>query len=247
MHNRLLTLGVLFGAIGLLQYHSIQFWQLFTEPRDRHRLVPRSRGYRAVVVVSASISAPGSSGSVRACYSLQGRSIRVSAPLVAELERTVNGDTARVALIGELQSEVRSAEQSLTVANDNATAAPKWQRASWIPAIDRAQTRAVAARGKLLELEFAQRPEATPVMTLRRRAVVLMQALTLVILQLAGILAITTLARERSRGSGFTSPNLSNQNLAPRRNLAPRSAKRRAEGWAEGWMKCSTIKELYEA
>ena len=76
---------------------------------------------------------------------------QVSAPLVAELERTTNGDTARVALIGELQSEVRSAEQSLTVANDNATAAPKWQRASWIPAIDRAQARAVTARGKLLD------------------------------------------------------------------------------------------------
>ena len=71
---------------------------------------------------------------------------------------------------------------------------------------------------------MAQAPEATPVMTLRRRAVVFMQALTLVILQLAGILAITTLARKPTKTKPIEPPT---KKPAPDK---PRTPKRKASG-----------------
>lgn len=204
MYKRLLTCSVLVGAIGLLQYHSIQFWQDFTEPEigivwslvlEGTALWLWYQGHIGTRVL----------GLCASLLLLAGPIYQVSAPLVAELERTANGDTTRVALIGELQSEVRSAELSLSAANDNATAAQRWQRAQWIPPIDKAQSRAETARGRLLTL-MAKAPEATPVMTLRRQAVVVMQAATLVILQLAGILAITTLARGSTKPKPVESP-----------------------------------------
>ena len=92
MHNRLLTLGVLFGAIGLLQYHSIQFWQLFTEPGIGIVWSLVLEGTALWLWYQRHIGTRFL-GLCASLLLLAGPLHQVSAPLVAELERTTNGDT----------------------------------------------------------------------------------------------------------------------------------------------------------
>ncbi|MFP4182227.1 MAG: hypothetical protein ACLFTX_06490 [Thiohalospira sp.] len=114
----------------------------------------------------------------------------VSAPLVEELHQGAHADDTREARIDALDQRIEAQEASLErfLANSE-------QRAGWLPAIEDARAELADARQAKAEL-MSQAENAG--MAWREQAIIVMQAVALMLFQVVGVLAVTRLSQLRS-------------------------------------------------
>ncbi len=196
---RLPTLLVLTGAIAIVQWHSIAFWS--------GQINPTIGWLWSVALEAAALwlwyrkgwgyALLGAGASL---LLLAGPLVQTASPILDAGLEAVHADAARGALIVSQEQAVRSAEAQLDTVLANSQAAPKWQRTQWIASIGTSQRRADEARAELGHL-VAQSPRSGEVVELRRRAVIAMQALALIVLQVMGILCITSLRARVAPGA----------------------------------------------
>lgn len=189
--TRAAALLVLTGAVALVQWQSILFWsaQVSAEIGWLWSVALEASGlwlwYQGRALTRAL-------GVLASLLLLAGPLAEVAGPLLLHAELGRAADSARAKLIAEAEAALASAEAQLTAALDNSRAAPRWQRHEWIPAVRDAQQRADRARTALTELRRTP-PAAPEALAWQTRATVALQALALVVLQLSGIIAITSL------------------------------------------------------
>lgn len=182
---RLPALLVLIGAIALLQLHAIQFWTEFVGPMGWAWAVllevvalwlwyQRQLARRALALVTSVLA-------------LTGPVYTVCEPLVEEWLTASHVDAGRELRIERLTQEAARLEESLATFRENSEA-----RAGWLTPIQEAQARLTEVDAELAELISTPPAEA---MTWRQQALVVMQALALIIFQLSAVLAITSLSR----------------------------------------------------
>lgn len=182
---KLPALLVLTGAIALLQLHAIQFWTEFVGPMGWAWAVllevvalwlwyQRQLARRALALVTSVLA-------------LTGPVYTVCEPLVEEWQAASHVDAGRELRIERLTQEAARLEESLATFRDNSEA-----RAGWLTPIQEAQARLTEVDAELAELLSTPPAEA---MTWRQQALVVMQALALIIFQLSAVLAITSLSR----------------------------------------------------
>lgn len=182
---RLPALLVLTGAIALLQLHAIQFWTEFVGPMGWAWAVllevvalwlwyQRQLARRALALVTSVLA-------------LTGPVYTVCEPLVEEWQMASHADAGRELRIERLTQEALRLEESLATFRENSEV-----RAGWLTPIQEAQARLTEVDAELAELISTAPAEA---MTWRQQALVVMQALALIIFQLSAVLAITSLSR----------------------------------------------------
>lgn len=185
--HRLPALAVLLGAITLLQVHAIQFWMEFVGPMGWAWAVllegvavwlwSQRQALRRVLALVTSLLA------------LAGPLYAVCEPLVAEWQSAGSRDAGRELRIEQLQREASRLEETIATFRANSEA-----RAGWLEPIQVAQARLQEVDHELAGLVAQPSAQA---LSWRQQALVVMQALALVIFQLAVVLAVTSLARQR--------------------------------------------------
>lgn len=191
--KQLPTLLVLSGAIAIVQWHSIAFWSAQINP---------AIGWLWSVALEAAALwlwyRPGKVyallGAGASLLLLAGPMHQIAAPILDAGLADAHADAARGALIRQQEEAVLSAETQLNAVLGNSQSVPRWSRNQWIAPISAAQSRTDAARATLGRL-VAQPPRFGAEGESRRRAIIGMQAAALCVLQITGILCITSLRR----------------------------------------------------
>lgn len=184
-----LPLLVLAGAIALLQVHAIQFWTEFIGPMGWAWAVllevvalwlwyQRQLARRMLAMVASVLT-------------LTGPVYMVCEPLIEEWQSSSHVDAGRELRIERLTLEASRLEESIETFRANSEA-----RAGWLEPIQDAQTRLAEVDSQLATLVAAP-PAVTS--NWRQQAVIGMQAVALLIFQLAAVLAITTLSSRRQQ------------------------------------------------
>lgn len=193
---------LLTGGIGLLQWHSIAFWSAHVDHATGWAwslllegvalwLWSDGRAVRRLLAVVATV------------LLLAGPLYQVSSPLFLEvvgIERSAAANTARRAA---LEAEIATLEKSMA-----AFLANSQKRVGWAERIDRTQAALDDARREMAELTTAT-AAAPQRLEWQRQAVIVMQATALVLIQVANVLAITTLSAARRQQLGKVSPPVS--------------------------------------
>ncbi len=178
---------VLAGAIALLQVHAIQFWTEFVGPMGWAWAVllevvalwlwyQRQLARRMLAMVASVLT-------------LTGPIYMVCEPLVDEWLSASHVDASRELRIERLALEASRLEESIEAFRANSEA-----RAGWLEPIQVAQARLAEVDSQLATLVAAPPAEAC---TWRQQALIGMQAVALLIFQLAAVLAITSLSKLR--------------------------------------------------
>lgn len=184
-----LPLLVLAGAIALLQVHAIQFWTEFIGPMGWAWAVllevvalwlwyQRQLARRMLAMVASVLT-------------LTGPVYMVCEPLIEEWQSSSHVDAGRELRIERLTLEASRLEESIETFRANSEA-----RAGWLEPIQDAQARLAEVDSQLATLVAAP-PAVTS--NWRQQAVIGMQAVALLIFQLAAVLAITTLSSRRQQ------------------------------------------------
>lgn len=184
-----LPLLVLAGAIALLQVHAIQFWTEFIGPMGWAWAVllevvalwlwyQRQLARRMLAMVASVLT-------------LTGPVYMVCEPLIEEWQSSSHVDAGRELRIERLTLEASRLEESIETFRANSEA-----RAGWLEPIQDAQARLAEVDSQLATLVAAP-PAVTS--NWRQQAVIGMQAVALLIFQLAAVLAITTLSSQRQQ------------------------------------------------
>ncbi len=164
---------------------------------------------------------------------LAGPLVQTASPILDAGLEAIHADAARGALIVSQEQAVRSAEAQLDTILKNSEAAPRWQRTQWIASIGASQRRADEARAVLGRL-VAQPPRFGEVHDWRRRAIIAMQAAALFVLQLTGILCITSLRARVAPGAPIivrrAGPSATDALLPQPKRIKLRVMKRQALG-----------------
>lgn len=192
---------LLIGGIGLLQWHSIAFWSAHVDRATGWAwslllegvalwLWSDARTMRRLLAVVATV------------LLLAGPLYQVSSPLFLEAVSIERSATANTARRDALEAEIASLESSLT-----AFLANSQKRVGWAERIDRTQAALDAARRELAEL-IATTAASPQRLEWQRQAVIVMQAAALVLIQVANVLAVTTLSTAL-RQLGKVSPSVS--------------------------------------
>lgn len=171
---------MLIGGIGLLQYHAILFWTNVVDPLTGWAWSLLLEG-AALWCWSHPRLSVRSLGAVATLLVLAGPLYQVSAPLVEE-HMSVN-KTAQQRK--DLQAEITGLEASL-----NTYLANSEKRVGWAGRIDEAQAQLTAARSDLRNLTAA----APQRMEWQRQAIIIMQAIALILFQLLNVIMIRTLS-----------------------------------------------------
>jgi len=184
-----LPLLVLAGAIALLQVHAIQFWTEFIG----------SMGWAWAVLLEVVALwlwyqrqlARRMLAMVASVLTLTGPVYMVCEPLVEEWQSASHVDAGRELQIERLTLEASRLEESIETFRANSEA-----RAGWLEPIQDTQARLAEVDTQLATLVAAP-PAVTS--NWRQQAVIGMQAVALLIFQLAAVLAITTLSSQRQQ------------------------------------------------
>lgn len=209
---------LLVGGIGLLQWHSIAFWSTHVDHATGWAwslllegvalwLWSDGRAMRRLLAVVATV------------LLLAGPLYQVSSPLFLEaagIERSATANTAHRAV---LEAEIASLESAMA-----AFLANSQKRVGWAERIDRTQAALDDARRELADLT-ATTAAAPRRLEWQRQAVIVMQAVALALIQVANVLAITTLSAMRRPGN--LSPLVSTEQGKP---TAERKRHRRKSG-----------------
>ena len=224
---RPLATGVLLaGCIGLLQYHSVQFWVertgspvgvawslllegaalwLWSDRRPTRRLL----------------------GAVATLLLLAGPLYQVSAPLLDEGGHAERQAVAARERQSDLAGEIKTLDTALAAYLANSAS-----RQGWVARIDHTQARLEQLRAEQAQITF-DRADAPAPRPWQQVAVIGMEALAIALFQLVAVLAIGEL-RERGEidgsRSGFNPTRLPDPvGLKPDRRLRARSAPRSLE------------------
>ncbi|MGH8569451.1 MAG: hypothetical protein ACREXU_15960 [Gammaproteobacteria bacterium] len=191
--ERVIRLGpcvvVLIGAIGLLQAHGIAFWS--------GKLGPYGIAWSVLLEATALWlwSRPAIGSRALACLAsvllLLGPLYQVGTPILDGLVLAEHSDRARSKEIPMAEAQIRELEGQLAVFTANSK-----KRPGWLPAIEATQARLSQARGKLAAL-YREAPKNTTRIEVQETLVIAMECIGLLLFQIAAVLAITTLARER--------------------------------------------------
>lgn len=178
---------VLLGSIGLLQYHSIQFWMV---------QVGGTGWAWSVLLEGAALwfwYAPRTLrrllGLVASLLLLTGPLYVVTSPIISHdyFERT--GAEKRTMAASVLEAEIAQLESSLATFLRNSEARP-----GWLPTIQRTQDAIIERRANLRKLLI----ETDSVgLSWQRQTVIVMQAVALILFQIASVMAITSLSARR--------------------------------------------------
>lgn len=184
--KNIITGLVLAGCIGILQWHGIQFWAAH---------VSHATGWAwSLMLEGAGLwlwwTGRRALGVCASALLLIGPLYVVSVPLLADLGRAEHADSARERLIPAAEARISSLERELEAFLSNSG-----KRAGWLPPIEAAQSRLDAARADLGRL-YVERPEAGG-LGWRTRAVIVLQAIALVLFQISAIFSICELAKFR--------------------------------------------------
>ena len=180
---------VLIGAIGLLQAHGIAFWS--------GKLGPYGIAWSVLLEATALWlwSRPAIGSRALACLAsvllLLGPLYQVGTPILDGLVLAEHSDRARSKEIPMAENQIRELEGQLAVFTANSE-----KRPGWLPAIEATQARLTEARGKLAAL-YREAPRSTARIEVQETLVIAMECIGLLLFQIAAVLAITTLARER--------------------------------------------------
>lgn len=178
------ALLILIGGIGLLQYHAIMFWTDVVDPLTGWAWSLLLEG-AALWCWSHPRWSIRSLGFVATVLVLAGPLYQVSAPLVVERIGIDKSSEQRTVLV----AEVAALEQAL-----NTYLANSEKRVGWSGRIDSTQQQLTAARAELRRLTSAA-PER---IEWQRQAIIVMQAIALVLFQLLNVIMIRTLSEGQS-------------------------------------------------
>lgn len=190
--ERVIRLGpcvVLIGAIGLIQAHGIAFWS--------GKLGPYGIAWSVLLEATALWlwSRPAIGSRALACLAsvllLLGPLYQVGTPILDGLVLAEHSDRARSKEIPMAENQIRELEGQLAAFTANSRTRP-----GWLPAIEATQARLSQARGKLAAL-YREAPRSTARIEVQETLVIAMECIGLLLFQIAAVLAITTLARER--------------------------------------------------
>lgn len=185
--KKLLTIALLAGCIGLLQVHSIQFWNANVDATTGAACSILLEG-AALMLWSSARWPRRALGAVATVLLLAGPLYQVSAPLVHEWHANERGGVANAERRAALEAEIASLDAALSTYLANSS-----QRVGWAERIDRTQASLDARRAELRTLIADQ--AAPKRMTWQAQAVIAMQALALMLLQFVGVLCIGDLRR----------------------------------------------------
>lgn len=180
---------VLAGSIALLQVHAIQFWTEFVGPMGWAWAVllevvalwlwyQRQLARRMLAMVASVLT-------------LTGPIYMVCEPLVDQWQSASHVDAGRELHIERLTLEASRLEESIETFRANSEV-----RAGWLEPIQDAQARLAEVYSQLATLVAAPPAVAS---SWRQQALIGMQAVALLIFQLAAVLAITSLSRQRQQ------------------------------------------------
>jgi hypothetical protein len=220
-----------------MQWHSIAFWSEHVDKATGWAWSLLLEGI-ALWLWSSGQMVRRALGALATLLLLAGPLYQVSSPLFLEAEGLVRGEMATSARRAVLEAEIASLEAALGTYLDNSQ-----KRAGWAERIDRTQAGISTARTSLAALT-ASNGTPPPRLEWQRRAIICMQALALVLIQVSNVLAITTIsraadeqrsarAREGSRGVGalkdLTAPAQTRK--AAREISTPAVSRETGQGW----------------
>ena len=155
-----------------------------------HCLVAAARGDRALALVPACDREPRvgvlSERAAPARSAVPGRRTHPGRPGLGRAQQS--GPLKEIPMA---ENQIRELEGQLAVFTANSK-----KRPGWLPAIEATQARLTEARGKLVTL-YREVPRSTARIEVQEILVIAMECVGLLLFQIAAVLAITTLARER--------------------------------------------------
>ncbi len=185
--DRLLAPAVLVGSVVLLQYHSIVFWN--------HHVGGLGWAWSLLLELAALWLWYKRSFALRvfgfwaSLLLLAGPFYTVSAPLLERDQAEAQTAERREQTIASLNDEIRSLERELDTYLKNSES-----RHGWHIRIDDTRSR-LADRRERLRTALAVGEQAT--LSWLRQAVIVMQAIALVLFQFTSVLAVTSISRHR--------------------------------------------------
>lgn len=182
--RQLFALPILIGGIGLLQYHAIMFWTAVVDPVTGWAWSLMLEGAALWCWSHPRFAVRYGLGAVATVLVLAGPLYQVSAPLVAE-HVSVDQSTAQREV---LTAEIAGLEAALATYLSNSET-----RIGWSGRIDDTQAQLTASRAELRGLTAA----APQRLEWQRQAIILMQAIALVLFQLLNVIMIRTLSGTR--------------------------------------------------
>ena len=195
---RPLATGVLLAScIGLLQYHSVQFWIERTGSPIGLAWSLLLEG-AALWLWSDRRTARRLLGALATLLLLAGPLYQVSAPLLDDSSRAGRQTTAARERQHDIKGELETLETALAAYLTNSVS-----RQGWVARIDHTQARIEQLRTEqsAITAERADAPEPRP---WQQIAVIGMEALAITLFQLVAVLAIGELRDESRRRSGFS-------------------------------------------
>ncbi len=193
----LATLLLLAGCIGLLQYHSIQFW---VEHAGSGSLIGAAWSLllegAALWLWSDRRPARRLLGGLATLLLLAGPLYQVSAPLLEDAGRAGRQAEAAGERRRDLAGEIQTLDAALAVYLANSAS-----RQGWVARIDHTQARLEQLRAEQAKIT-AERADAPQQRPWQQVAVIGMEALAIVIFQLVAVLAIGELRERREIEGG---------------------------------------------
>ncbi|MFP4131285.1 MAG: hypothetical protein ACLFVF_04110, partial [Thiohalospira sp.] len=178
---------ILIGCTAVIQYHAIQFWTAQVDPVT---------GWAwSLLLEAVALWLWWRRGIIRALALLAsllvmaGPVYHVSAPLVEELHQGAHADDTREARLDALDQRIEAQKAALERFLENSE-----NRAGWLPAIEDARAELADARQAKAEL-MSEAENAG--MAWREQAIIVMQAVALMLFQVVGVLAVTRLSQLR--------------------------------------------------
>lgn len=202
---------LLIGGVGLIQYHAIAFWSTAIEPATGWawsvllELIALWMWYRPRTRLLASVTT---------ALVLSGPLYQVTSPLVQEFTHNASEKASEPARASLLREAIAAEEKALQTFLANSA-----ERSGWLPAIEQARESLDSKRTKLQSLLTPER-QARP---WQQVAVMVMQAVALVLIQISNVLAIRTIAVHKRE---TTTPQPRKQK--PRQRETPRPSQPKA-------------------
>jgi hypothetical protein len=184
MNPRKITAALLLiGGIGLLQYHAILFWTAVVDPATGWAWSLLLEGAALWCWSHHRAAIRWGLGAVATVLVLAGPLYQVAEPLVAERAGVEQSAEQRAVLA----AEIAGLERALATYLDNSQS-----RVGWAGRIDDTQAQLTAARAELRGLTASEPLR----IEWQRQAIILMQAVALVLFQLLNVVMIRTLSME---------------------------------------------------
>ena len=185
--NRVIPAALLVTGLALMQFHSIAFWSEAVGPLTGWAFSLQLEA-AALWLWFSPRRAHRALGAVATLLLLAGPVYQVTAPVIEAQTAAVSGVSQAADRRAVLLAEIGAIEASLATYRKNSES-----RQGWFGLIEQAEADLSARRGELAAVQAAQ--FAAPVrMAWQAQAVLLMQALALVLFQLANVLAIRALS-----------------------------------------------------